>query len=189
MGLFDRLFGRTTSRPRATASESSAADPSVVAHSSPLPHDAITLVDANQFLRYRAASKAKVDAQAALMDRLLTRADAPLVKAVLLRSVNPSDEFPWLIVKSGTHASIAQMRAYAGFDATFASLFGDQPFSIVWADHIAENCPGPGEAVTPLGRERYARIAQDIVAGKYVVERHLGAAKSQTPAESPPLAM
>ncbi len=140
--------------------------------------DAVILADANQFLRYRAASRAKVDAQAALMDGLLTRPDAPPVKAVLLRSADPGDEFAWLIVKSGTQGSIAEMRAYAGFGPTFKSLFGDQPFSIVWADHIAENCPGPGEAVTPLGRERYARIAQDIRQGKYVVERHLGAARA-----------
>jgi hypothetical protein len=44
----------------------------------------------------------------------------------------------------------------------------------VWADHIAENYPAPGEAVTPQGRERYAEIAQAIRDGKYVVERALG---------------
>lgn len=138
---------------------------------------AIALGDANQFLRYRAGSRAKVDAQAALMDTLLTRSDAPPMKAVLLRSADPSDEFPWLIVKSGTQGSIAEMRTYAGFNTAFKSLFGGQPFSIVWADHIAENCPGPGETVTPLGRERYSRIAQDIREGRYVVERPLGVGK------------
>jgi hypothetical protein len=32
--------------------------------------------------------------------------------------------------------------------------------------------------VTSLGRERYERLAQDIREGKYVVERHLGAARA-----------
>ncbi len=140
--------------------------------------DAITLADANQFLRYRADSRAKVDAQVALMDALLTQPDVPAVQAALLLSVAPNDEFPWLIVKSGTHGAIAEMRTYAGFDETFKSLFVDQPFSIVWADHIAENCPGPGEAVTPLGREKYAHISQAIADGKYLLERHLGEARS-----------
>ncbi len=123
----------------------------------------ITLGDANQFLSYRANSKAKVDAQVALMDALLTRPDAPPVKSVLLRSADATHEFPWLIVKSGTHKSIADMRNYDGFEPTFKELFGDQQFSIVWADHIAENCPGPGEAVTPLGRERYTQLARDVL--------------------------
>ena len=146
--------------------------------------NAVALAAANQFLRYRTGNRLKVDAQATLMDALLTRSDAPPMKAVLLRSADPSDEFPWLIVKSGTHGHIAEMRTYASFDATFRSVFGDQPFSIAWADHIAENCPGPGEAVTPLGRERYARIAMDIREGKYVVERSLGVAKDREPSKT-----
>jgi hypothetical protein len=112
------------------------------------------------------------------MDALLARHDAPPVKAILLRSVDPNDEFPWLIVKSGTHGALAEMRGYAGFKETFKSLFGDQPFSIAWADHIAENCPGPGEAVTARGREEYARIEHGISAAKYVIERHIGAGRS-----------
>lgn len=155
--------------------------PSVPAATSPASHAgsgtgaSLPLAEANQFLRYRAGSQAKVDAQASLMSALLVRPDAPPMRAALLRSTDPSDEFPFLIVKSGKRETIAAMRAYSGFDATFKSLFGDQPFSIVWADHIAENCPGPGETVTPLGRERYAQIAKDIQEGKYSVVRHLGA--------------
>jgi uncharacterized membrane protein YhaH (DUF805 family) len=137
------------------------------------------LAEANQFLHYRAASRAKVDAQASLMDGLLARADAPRVRATLLRSADSSHEFPWLIVKSGTHRHISEMRSYGGFEETFRRLFGDQPTSIVWADRIAENCPGPGESVTPLGRERYARIVEDIREGKYVVERRLGESRTE----------
>jgi hypothetical protein len=134
----------------------------------------LSLAEANQFLRYRAGSERKVDAQVSLMNALLVRPDAPPMRAVLLRSTDPGDEFPFLIVKSGMWEAIAAMRTYSGFDATFKSLFGDQPFNIVWADHIEENCPGPGEAVTPLGRERYAQIAKAIQEGKYSLVRHLG---------------
>jgi hypothetical protein len=132
------------------------------------------LAEANQFLRYRAGSEAKLDAQASLMDTLLRRPDAPAMKAALLKSADPDDEFPFLIVKSGTRDVVAAMRSYFEFDAIFTGLFGDQPFSIVWADRVAENCPGPGETVTPLGRERYAQIAKAIQEGGYRVVRHLG---------------
>jgi uncharacterized RDD family membrane protein YckC len=136
------------------------------------------LADANQFLRYRASSRPKVDAQASLMDAVLMRSDAPPMKAALLRSADPNDEFPWLIVKSGTRETLNAMRGYAGLDPTFKTLFGDQPFSIVWADHVSENCPAPGEAVTPLGRERYLQVERALLEGKYVLERELGVPRS-----------
>ncbi len=136
---------------------------------------AIALAEANQFLRYRAASRAKVDSQAKLMDALLTGSDAPPVQATLLRAVDHNAEYPWLVVKSGSYQDMAALRKYSAFEPTFKMLFGDQPFSVIWADHIAENCPGPGEMVTALGRERYAAIAAELRGGKYVVERQLGA--------------
>lgn len=141
--------------------------------------DTVALEEANQFLRYRAESRAKVDAQAALMNAVLARPDAPRLRAFLFRSSDVNHEFPWLVVKSGTPATIAAMRNYGGYSVAFAGLFGDQPLSITWADHIAENCPGPGESVTALGRERYAQVLQEIRGGKYVLERQIGGSRDQ----------
>lgn len=134
---------------------------------------AITLGQANQFLRYRIGSKEKLEAQVTLMQALLGRTDAPRIAVIVLRSTDPDDEFPWLLVKSGTFQGIGEMRGYAPFKEVFNQLFGDQPWSIAWADHISENCPGPGETVTKLGQERYAQIARDILSGKYTVERRV----------------
>lgn len=130
------------------------------------------LLDANQLLRFRAASKSKVDAQLAFTDALLARDGAPRVRLVLFKSADPQCEFPWLLLKAGTAEAL---HSYAGSseesDRAFATLFGDQPRSIMWADHIAENCPRPGEAVTERGRQVYGQLTQDVREGRYVIDR------------------
>jgi hypothetical protein len=148
-----------------------ASAPVAAAPSEPLPADAAPL-EANQLLRYRAASKAKADAQIAFTDALLACDGAPKVRLVLFRSADAQAEFPWLILKAGTTSAI---HSYAGSgdnsDRVFASLFGDQPRSIIWADHVAENCPRPGEAVTERGRQVYEQLIRDLREGRYVVDR------------------
>jgi hypothetical protein len=163
----ERLFAALDSCERSTADSSTRVADTVQENSR-----ADLLLEANQLLRYRAASKAKADAQIAFTEALLSRQGAPKLRLVLFRSADPQAEYPWLVLKAGTFEAI---HSYAGSsdesDRTFASLFGNQPRSIIWADHIVENCPRPGEVVTQRGRQVYEQLTQDIRDGRYVVER------------------
>jgi uncharacterized membrane protein len=178
-------MARKLSAPRASASTVGSIDRASVSIARPVSPNgtratgpaekgsqAGLLLEANQLLRYRAPSKAKADAQIAFTDALLSREGAPRLRLVLLRAVDPQAEYPWLVLKAGTTQAI---HSYAGSeevsDRTFAALFGDQPRSIIWADHIAENCPRPGEAVTQRGRQVYGELTQAIREGRYAVER------------------
>lgn len=130
------------------------------------------LLQANQFLRYRADSKEKMDAQIIFTEAQLSRNGSPSVRLVSFRSIDPDTEFPWLLLKAGTDLALHSYAGPNGYsDKVFASLFGDQPRSITWADHIAENCPRPGNFITELGRQTYEMLVRDIQAGRYVIDR------------------
>ena len=129
------------------------------------------LLEANQFLRYKAANKSKMEAQIKFTEALLARKDAPAIRLVILRSVDPNADYKWLLLKASTLQSI---HSYAGTDTfsddTFGRVFPDQPRSITWADHIAENCPRPGESLTQHGIQVYEALAHDIKAEKFLIE-------------------
>jgi hypothetical protein len=145
----------------------------------------VTLGEANQFLRYRSGSRDRLEAQLRLMDALLNRADAPPMHVHVMRAAASGADYAWLVVKTGTFPTMGSMRSYSAFNTVFRELFGDQPFSIIWADHVAENCPGPGEAVTALGRQRYAEIAGEIARGAYVLERTIARGTAAVPPHVP----
>lgn len=99
--------------------------------------------------------------------------------------------FRWLLAKTGAHADLQRVRSLSqeATGAAFEALFGEEPFSTMWADHIAENCPGPGEIVTPRGQDVYRSILHDIQSGRFVVVETWNAAlaaSAETVAPPPP---
>lgn len=129
------------------------------------------LGEANQFLRYRIASKDKLDRQGSLTKALWSKPEWPPARLVIFEDRQAGAEFRWLVAKTGSHADLQLVRSLAqdATGPTFKAMFGDAPFSSMWADHIAENCPGPGEAVTPHGQEVYRSLLSHIQSGRYVV--------------------
>ena len=180
MGIFKKLFGKkqTGSIPATSPQSKETSAGSVSVNRAQSEHQTLketitgrnVLLSANQLLRYKEQSKQKMENQIAVTDALLSLANAPKVRLVVFRSADPNVEYPWLLAKSGTFDAVLSYGS-KHYDETFKKLFGDQPYSITWADHIAENCPRPGETVTDRGKKIYADLVSAIEQGTYVIDR------------------
>jgi serine/threonine protein kinase len=128
-----------------------------------------SLGEAVSLLLYRRASSEKLNAEIRTWDTLISQDPTAGLRVVLLRSVNPGDEFPWILAIGGSLK--AQHGKARAFREAFQRLFGDESYDRIWPDNHIYNWSGPGEAITAAGRQKYEALAHAIRSGQYEVER------------------